>query len=110
MTVRTIAMLLLAAALPVLWGCGESRTYREGVLAESYRMMSSADLERYLGSLTGEIGRVEAGGAVPAEVTREVYLEDLRRRRQDVEEQIRGNARRQAYERHKTYMDLMYGY
>jgi hypothetical protein len=107
---RKIVLLFAAALLLLLWACESSRTYREGVMAEHYRMMSNADLLRYKARLSDEIARVEKGGPVPESVERGAYLEDLRKRREDVEAQFQGNIRRQHYEQYRKKMDLMYGY
>jgi hypothetical protein len=107
---RKNVLIFLAILLALLWACGSSRTYREGVMAEHYRMMSNADLLRYKARLNEEINRVGKGGPVPEGVEREAYLEDLRKRREDVEDQFQGNIRRQRYEQYRKKMDLMYGY
>ena len=107
---RKNVTLLLVALLVLLLACESSRTYREGVLAEHYRMMSNDELRRYQGRLNDEIVRISKGGPVPAGVNRAVYLEDLQNRWKDVEEQIQGNIKRQRYEQYKKTMDLIYGY
>jgi hypothetical protein len=107
---RKNILISVAALLVLLWACGPSQTYGEGVMAEHYRMMSNADLLRYKARLSDEIARVEKGGPAPEGVDRAAYLEDLRGRREDVEAQFRGNIRRQRYEQYRKKMDLMYGY
>jgi hypothetical protein len=101
---------MLTASLALLWGCEPSRTYREGLLAEHYRMMSNAELRRYQERLNDEIVKVARGGPVPADANRTVYQEDLQNRWKDVESQIQGNIRRQRYEQYRKKMDLIYGY
>ena len=103
-------VLLLAALLTLLAACQSSRTYREGVLAEQYRMMSNDDLRRYQGRVNDEIMRVSKGGPVPAGADRTVYLGDLQDRWKDVEAQIQGNISRQRQEHYRKMYDLIYGY
>jgi hypothetical protein len=68
-----------------LVGCAQpGRTYPNGILAASVTFMSPEELERYGAGIDQEIGRVERGGAVPVGVTREIYLEDLRAKREDI--------------------------
>ena len=107
---RKNVTLLLVALLVLLLACESSRTYREGILAEHYRMMSNDELRRYQGRLNDEIVRISKGGPVPAGVNQAVYLEDLQNRWKDAESQIQGNIRRQRNEQYKKTMDLIYGY
>jgi hypothetical protein len=107
---RKGVLLAVAGLVVLIWACEPSRTYREGVMAEHYRMMSNADLLRYKARLNDEISRVEKGGPVAGGYDRAAYLEDLRKRREDVETQFQGNIRRQHYEQYRKKMDLMYGY
>ena len=107
---RKSVTLLLVVLLVFLMACESSRTYREGVLAEHYRMMSNDELRRYQGRLNDEIVRISKGGPVPAGVNRAVYLEDLQNRWKDVEAQIQGNISRQRSEQYRKMMDLIYGY
>ncbi len=102
--------ILVITLLILVWACESSRTCREGILAEHYRMLSNAEPQRYQDRLSDEIAKVEKGGPVPAGESRGVYLEDLKNRRKDVESQIQGNIRRQRYEQYRRKMDLMYGY
>jgi hypothetical protein len=81
-------MLCLFLLVAVLSGCASSRTYSEGVLATSDTFMSTEELRSYGLKIDQEIDRVNKGGAVPAGVTREVYLEDLKSRQKDVQVRI----------------------
>lgn len=74
--------------LAAIAGCAASRTYSEGILATSETSMSTEDLRVYGMKIEQEIERVNQGGAVPAGVTREVYLEDLKSRQKDVQTRI----------------------
>jgi len=91
MSNKVRAMLLCIITLGVLMaGCAPSRTYREGVLATEYRSLATEDLRSYASRLDEEIARVEKGGAVPAGVSREEYLRDLKSRRYEVKTTIAG--------------------
>lgn len=80
---------LICFALSVLLsGCAASRTYSEGILATSDTFMSTEELRVYGANIGQEIGRVSEGGAVPAGVTRDVYLEDLKARQESVKTRI----------------------
>lgn len=81
-------MLCLFLLVAVLSGCASSRTYSEGILATSDTFMSTGELRSYGLKIDQEIDRVNKGGAVPAGVTREVYLEDLKSRQKDVQARI----------------------
>jgi hypothetical protein len=81
-------MLCLFLLVAVLSGCASSRTYSEGILATSDTFMSTEELRSYGLKIDQEIDRVNKGGAVPAGVTREVYLEDLKSRQKDVQARI----------------------
>lgn len=81
-------MLCLFLLVALLSGCASSRTYSEGVLATSDTFMSTEELRSYGLKIDQEIDRVNKGGAVPAGVTREVYLEDLKSRQKDVQARI----------------------
>ena len=72
----------------LLSGCASSRTYSEGILATSDTFMSTEELRVYGVKIDQEIDRVNKGGAVPAGVTREVYIEDLKSRQKDVQTRI----------------------
>jgi hypothetical protein len=87
---RKIAyVVLLSVLLPVvIAGCAASRTYTEGILATSDTFMSSEELRVYGMKIDQEIDRVNKGGAEPAGVTREVYLEDLKSRQKAVQDRI----------------------
>jgi hypothetical protein len=50
--------------------------------------MSTEELRSYGLKIDQEIDRLNKGGAVPAGVTREVYLEDLKSRQKDVQARI----------------------
>lgn len=82
---RMLGFLLLVVLLS---GCAPSRTYTEGILATSETFMSTDELRSYGMKIDQEIDRVNKGGAVPAGVTREVYLEDLKSRQKDVQTRI----------------------
>jgi len=82
---RMLCFLLLVVLLS---GCAPSRTYTEGILATSETFMSTGELRSYGMKIDQEIDRVNKGGAVPAGVTREVYLEDLKSRQKDVQARI----------------------
>jgi hypothetical protein len=81
-------MLCLFLLVAVLSGCASSRTYSEGVLATSDTFMSTEELRSYGLKIDQEIDRVNKGGAAPAGVSREVYLEDLKSRQKDVRARI----------------------
>jgi hypothetical protein len=81
-------MLCLCLLVALLSGCAASRTYSEGILATSDTFMSTEELRVYGMKIDQEIDRVSKGGAVPAGVTREVYLEDLKSRQKDVQARI----------------------
>jgi len=81
-------MLCLFLLVALLSGCASSRTYSEGILATSDTFMSTEELRSYGLKIDQEIDRVNKGGAVPAGVTREVYLEDLKSRQKDVQARI----------------------
>ena len=81
-------MLCLFLLVALLSGCASSRTYSEGVLATSDTFMSTEELRSYGLKIDQEIDRVNKGGAVPAGVTREVYLEDLKSRQKDIQARI----------------------
>jgi hypothetical protein len=80
---------LLSVLLPaVIAGCAASRTYSEGILATSETFMSTEELRVYGMKIDQEIDRVNKAGDVPAGVTREVYLEDLKSRQKAVQTRI----------------------
>ncbi|HTZ38703.1 MAG TPA: hypothetical protein VMB77_00995 [Syntrophales bacterium] len=72
----------------LLSGCAASRTYTEGILATSDTFMSTEELRTYEAKIGQEIERVNKGGAVPAGVTRDVYVEDLKSRQKNVQDRI----------------------
>jgi len=81
--------LLLSVIVPALIaGCAASRTYSEGILATSDTFMSTEELQEYSVRISQEIDRVSKGGSVPAGVTREVYLEDLKARQKAAQARI----------------------
>lgn len=82
---RMLCFLLL---IVLLSGCAPSRTYTEGILATRETFMSTDELRSYGMKIVQEIDRVNKGGAVPAGVTREVYLDDLKSRQKDVQTRI----------------------
>jgi hypothetical protein len=82
------AVLLSVFVPAVIAGCAASPIYSEGILATSDTFMSSEELRVYGMKIDQEIDRVNKGGAVPAGVTREVYLEDLKSRRKAVRDRI----------------------
>jgi hypothetical protein len=82
------AVLLSVIVPAVIAGCAASRTYSEGILATNDTLMSSEELRVYGMKIDQEIDRVNKGGAVPAGVTREVYLEDLKSRQKAVQARI----------------------
>ncbi len=83
-----MTILLAMASLVLLSGCTSSRTYTEGILAKSDTFMSPVELQDYEATIGQEIERVKQGGAVPAGVTRESYLEDLKARQEAVRTRI----------------------
>jgi hypothetical protein len=87
MKIRAAALLAVVSILFFL-GCTASRTYTEGILATSDTFMSPEELQSYGMKIDQEIDRVNKGGAAPAGVTREVYLEDLKSRQKDVQTRI----------------------
>ena len=87
MKIRAAALLAVVSILLFL-GCAASRTYTEGILATSDTFMSTEELRSYGLKIDQEIDRVNKGGAVPAGVSREVYLEDLKSRQKDVQTRI----------------------
>ncbi len=82
------AVLLSVIVPAVIAGCAASRTYSEGILATSDTFMSTEELRVYGMKIDQEIDRVNKGGAVPAGVTHDVYLEDLKSRQKDVQARI----------------------
>jgi len=80
-----VAVLFTVASILLLLGCAASRTYNEGILATNDTFLSPEELRSYDMKIDQEIDRVNKGGAVPAGVTREVYLEDLKARQKDVQ-------------------------
>jgi hypothetical protein len=82
------AVLLSVIVPAVIAGCAASRTYSEGILATNDTLMSSEELRVYGMKIDQEIDRVNKGGAAPAGVTREVYLEDLKSRQKAVQARI----------------------
>lgn len=82
------AALLAVASILLLLGCAAPRTYTEGILATSDAFMSPEELRSYGVKIDQEIDRVNKGGAAPAGVTREAYLEDLKSRQKDVQTRI----------------------
>jgi len=78
--------LILVVAL--LSGCTATRTYSEGILATSDTFMSTGELRIYEAKIGQEIERVNKGGDVPAGVTRDMYLEDLKNRQKAVQDRI----------------------
>jgi hypothetical protein len=87
MKIKMTVLFTIVSILLVL-GCAPSRIYSEGILATSDTFMSTEELRVYGMKLDQEIDRVNKGGAVPAGVTREVYLEDLKSRQKDVQTRI----------------------
>ncbi len=83
-----MASLLAIACFVLFTGCAPSRSYSEGVLAANDTHMSPDELQNYSVKLDQEMDRVSKGGAVPAGVTREVYLEDLKERQRDIKTRI----------------------
>ena len=82
-------IVLLSVIVPaVIAGCAASRTYTEGLLATNDTFMSPEELKSYGLKIDQEIDRVNKGEAVPAGVTREVYLEDLKSRQKTVQTRI----------------------
>jgi hypothetical protein len=80
--------LLTIVFILLLSGCASSRTYSEGILATSDTFMSTEELRVYGMKIDQEIDRVTKGGEVPAGVTREGYLEDLKSRLKDVQNRV----------------------
>ena len=87
MKIRAAALLAVVSILFAL-GCAASRTYTEGILATSDTFMSPEELRSYGMKIDQEIDRVNKGGAVPAGVSSEGYLEDLKSRQKDVQTRI----------------------
>ena len=83
-----MAALLVFAGIAFFTGCSPSRTYTEGILAKSVTFMSPGELKDYEAKIDQEIERVSKGGSVPAGVTREVYLDDLKARQEAVRTRI----------------------
>jgi hypothetical protein len=83
-----MAGLFAVAWVVFLAGCAAPRAYSEGVLATSDTFMSTEELQGYSVRIGQEIDRVNKGGAAPAGVTREVYLEDLESRQKAVKDRI----------------------
>ena len=77
-----LLIVMLSGCFPPSGAC------TEGVLAEDHRLMSKAELIRYLDRLEDELVRVDTGGAVPGGVPREGYAADLRQRMKDVQREI----------------------
>jgi hypothetical protein len=89
MPMKTRAAVLLAVvSILFVLGCAAPRAYNEGILATSATFMSTEELRSYGLKIDQEIDRVNKGGAVPAGVSREVYLEDLKSRQKDVQARI----------------------
>ncbi len=82
------ACILTIVCLVLFSGCAPSRTYTEGILAKSDTFMSPVELQDYEAKIGQEVERVKQGGAVPAGVTRESYLEDLKARQEAVRTRI----------------------
>jgi len=74
--------------IALIAGCAASRTYSEGLLATSDTFMSTGELRVYEAKIGQEIERVNKGGDVPAGVSRDTYLEDLRSRQEAVRDRI----------------------
>ncbi len=102
---RRAIIVVLAVIVPiVLAGCAApQRLYKEGVLAEDYKLMSKAELTRYQDRLENEMVRVGSGGSAPGGDSRDVYLGDLRQRMKDVQHEI---GLRNIWER-KAYWERM---
>ncbi|HET6490797.1 MAG TPA: hypothetical protein VFG28_13670 [Syntrophales bacterium] len=83
-----VAVLFAIASILLLLGCAAPRPYSEGILATSDTFMSPDELQSYGLKIDQEIDRVNGGGAVPAGVSREAYLEDLKARQKDVQSRI----------------------
>ncbi len=83
-----VGVLFAIASILLFLGCAASRTYSEGILATSDTFMSTDELRSYGMKIDQEIDRVNRGGDVPAGVTRDVYLEDLKSREKDVRTRI----------------------
>lgn len=83
-----MTILLAIASLLLLFGCAPSRTYTEGILAKNDTFISPGELQDYEAKIGQEIERVKQGGAVPAGVARDVYLEDLKARQEAVRTRI----------------------
>jgi hypothetical protein len=80
-----VAVLFTVASILLLPGCAAQRSYTEGILATNDAFLSPEALRTYDMRIDQEIDRVNKGGAVPAGVTREVYLDDLIARQKDVQ-------------------------
>lgn len=81
-------VILSVLMLTAIAGCSPSRTYTEGILATDYRFMSPEELEKYGARIDQEINRMNREERIPAGVTREMYLEDLRARRETVKTRL----------------------
>ncbi len=80
--------LFTMASILLLSACASSRPYSEGILATSDTFMSEEELRDYSMKIDQEIDRVNKGGTVPAGVTRDAYLQDLKSRQTDVRTRI----------------------
>ncbi len=83
-----MAGLFTMVSILLLSACASSRTYSEGILATSDTFMSAQELQDYSMKIDQEIDRVNRGGAVPAGVTRDGYLEDLKSRQTGVQTRL----------------------
>jgi hypothetical protein len=80
-----VSALFTVVSILFLLGCAAPRTYTEGILATNDTFMSPDELRSYGLKIDQEIDRVNKGGAVPAGVAREAYLEDLKARQKDIQ-------------------------
>lgn len=87
-----LAAAFLSTVLLAAWmsGCAPSKTYREGLLATDYQVLSKEDLDRYAARIDEEVARIEKGASPPGDVPREAYLADLKSRRYAVRTEIAG--------------------
>jgi hypothetical protein len=87
MKTRAAALLAVVSILSVL-GCAAPRATNEGILAASDTSMSTDELRSCCLKIDQEIDRVNKGGAVPAGLPRDVYLEDLKSPQKGVQTRI----------------------
>ncbi len=85
---RKLCILLIILLFVVLWGCAPSRTYSTGIMSEDIGKMTAPELEKYDARLTAEIQSVQKGGPVPAGMSSEAYLNDLKRRQNKVHKKL----------------------